>query len=116
MCHAQEGPNPLPGLCHPPGFSGVDLVFPAFLFAMGAAFPFALSRRLARGASHTRLLLGVVMRGALLVASAIYLQHTVPFVVGITETNRGHWVGLVALLLLFPIFTRIPTSLGTRTT
>src|SRR5689334_13936563 len=49
MYHAQVPPpnhefNPLL-----PGITWVDLVFPFFLFSMGAAFPLALARRMDEG-------------------------------------------------------------------
>ena len=49
MSHAQTPPpdhvfNPLL-----PGITWVDLVFPFFLFAMGAAFPFSIKKRAEKG-------------------------------------------------------------------
>lgn len=108
MYHGQEGPNPLWYGPHPAGITWVDLVFPMFLFAMGVAFPFALCRRLERGATPVRLIPGVLQRYGLLIFFAIYLQHTVPHVMG--DSTLDHWVGLLAFLLLFPIFTRLPEA------
>lgn len=49
MYHAQTPPPS--NLFNPdiPGITWVDLVFPFFLFAMGAAFPFSINKRLERG-------------------------------------------------------------------
>jgi predicted acyltransferase len=112
MYHGQEGPNPTPGNPFPAHFTWVDLVFPVFLFAMGAAFPFALSRRLGLGESMGRILVGVFLRYALLVAFAIYLQNTIPYVMGGSRVD--HVVGFAAFLLLFPILTRFPKSWNSR--
>ncbi|MBN1477034.1 DUF5009 domain-containing protein [Candidatus Sumerlaeota bacterium] len=108
MYHGQEGPNPEWFGPHPAGFTWVDLVFPAFLFAMGAAFPLALSRRLERRASGLSIGAWILQRFVLLVFFAIYLQHTIPYVMG--DSAADHWVGLLAFLILFPIFTRFPRS------
>lgn len=108
MYHGQEGPNPLAGNPHPAGFTWVDLVFPAFLFAMGTAFPFALTARISRGAGVGNLVQWITQRYVLLVAFAIYLQHTVPYVMG--NSTADHWVGFLAFVLLFPILSRFPKS------
>ena len=54
MSHAQTPPdhvfNPLL-----PGITWVDLVFPFFLFAMGAAFPFSIKKRAEKGDSKLKL-------------------------------------------------------------
>jgi Domain of unknown function (DUF5009) len=112
MYHGQEGPNPLWFGAHPAGFTWVDLVFPAFLFAMGAAFPLALSRRLERRASGLSIAAWILQRYVLLVFFAIYLQHTIPYVMG--NSAADHWVGFLAFLILIPIFTRFPRSWSPR--
>jgi len=58
-----------------PGFTWVDWVFPMFLFAMGAAFPFALGRRLDHGVSMWRVVLSVLGRGVALVGFAVYVKQ-----------------------------------------
>jgi predicted acyltransferase len=106
MYHAQEGPNPRLKGADPPGFSWVDLVFPAFLFAMGAAFPLALGRRLARGQTVGRVMIFAVQRWALLVFFAIYLQNTLPWLLG--GDTRANIIGFIGFLALFPVFLRLP--------
>src|SRR5436190_23735920 len=49
------------------GFTFVDVVFPAFLFIVGVAIPFALQRRLDRGDSVAALVGKILMRSAALV-------------------------------------------------
>jgi predicted acyltransferase len=46
MYQAQEPPPLFNWIGDLPGITWVDLVFPFFLFAMGAAFPLALTRRM----------------------------------------------------------------------
>lgn len=45
------------------GITWVDLVFPFFLFAMGAAFPFSIGKKLAGGVSRVCLLKAALLRG-----------------------------------------------------
>ena len=79
MYHAQVPPpqhifNP-----NLPGITWVDLVFPFFLFSMGAAIPLALSRRLDQNPPVWKTLLGIFQRGFLLAFFAIYVQHLRPY-------------------------------------
>ncbi len=110
MYHAQvPPPNHIfnPNL---PGITWVDLVFPFFLFAMGAAFPFALSKKIAFGISKTKIIFQIIGRGLLLAGFAIYIQHVKPFSFSM-EPTAGEWlIGLLGFALLFPILLRLPKS------
>lgn len=78
MYHAQSPP---PGMAHNPkvfGISWVDLVFPFFLFALGAALPFSLGKRAEKGASSVKIAVDILRRGALLVLFAVAAQHFRP--------------------------------------
>ena len=46
-----------------PGLTWVDMVFPAFLFALGAALPFSVGRKFAKGESKLHLALNALWRG-----------------------------------------------------
>ena len=48
------------------GFTFEDLIFPLFLFIMGASMPFSLTKRLERGDSRTQLYLHIVKRACIL--------------------------------------------------
>ncbi len=55
------------------GFTAYDLIFPLFLFIVGASLPFALSRRMEQGADRKKLWFHVVRRTiTLLVLAMIY--------------------------------------------
>jgi predicted acyltransferase len=106
MYHAQVGPrsdfNFDPSIY---GISWVDLVFPFFLFAMGAAYPLALSRKLDNGVKVQSLFPAIIKRTFLLVLFAIAIYHTTPYRVG------GQWNYALALLafgLFFISFVRLP--------
>jgi heparan-alpha-glucosaminide N-acetyltransferase len=49
------------------GYTYVDVVFPAFLFIVGVAIPFALGRRLSRGDSSLALIGKILARSAVLI-------------------------------------------------
>jgi predicted acyltransferase len=120
MYHAQKPPpthdfNPnLPGLTWP------DLVFPLFLFTMGAVIPLTLKRRLDAGETRGRIILGVLQRGLLLVWFAIFLEHVRPE--NVPQFDRNAWfiawlfrlpawaIGLLGFGLMFAMFTRLPAA------
>jgi uncharacterized membrane protein YeiB len=105
MYHAQVGPRS--GFKFDPtifGITWVDLVFPFFLFAMGAAIPLALSRKLDKGAKVQSLFPSILKRVFLLVLFAIAIYHTNPYRLG------GAWnytLALLAFALFFISFVRI---------
>ncbi len=114
MYHAQL-PPPLhkfdPSL---PGITWVDLVFPMFLFAMGAAFPLALSKRLESGTSKFKIVSQIIGRGLLLAGFAIYIQHIKPYAL---NPSPGLYEWLIALLgfaLLFPVLLRLPKNISPK--
>jgi predicted acyltransferase len=111
MYHAQV-PPPLhkfnPSIA---GITWVDLVFPFFLFSMGAAIPLALSRRIKRGDSYGRVVFYVLERGVLLAAFGIFYQHIRPYVMN-SSPAAGTWLlALLGFVVLFPMFIRLPRSL-----
>lgn len=56
------------------GVSLIDMVAPAFLFCIGAAMPFSLSRRMSAGQSKTSLLRHGIWRAAMLAAIGLFLN------------------------------------------
>lgn len=99
MYHAQVGPRS--GFKFDPtifGITWVDLVFPFFLFAMGAAIPLALSRKLDKGAKIKSLLPAILKRFFLLVLFAVAIYHTSPYRLG------GVWNYVLAILAFFLFF------------
>ena len=111
MYHAQE-PPPIhafnPKLA---GLTWVDLVFPFFLFAMGAAIPLALSRRIAKGWDIKKVIGSILLRGFLLGSFAIFLQHIRPTVIDPNEPGpHKWWLGICGFLILFFMFVRWQTK------
>ncbi len=110
MYHAQV-PPPLhqfnPDL---PGLTWVDLVFPFFLFSLGAAIPLALARRIEAGEPSWRLAWHAVKRYGLLIAFAIYVQHIAPGVLARTPDAKTWLTALLGFGLLFPALARLPRA------
>lgn len=101
-----------------PGITWVDLVFPFFLFSMGAAIPFALSRRVQAGMSKWRISRGLAERGLLLAAFAIYDEHIRPWRLHGGFEGIPAWIDLVGLIgfaLLIPMFMQFPKTWSRNT-
>lgn len=101
MFHAQVPP---PAFVFDPGVAGitwVDLVFPFFLFAMGAAFPLALRCRIAEGRSHLSIGTGVAVRWALLTLFAVALGNLRPAALGDALPEWGKALVQLAVWGLF---------------
>lgn len=110
MYHAQT-PPPHHEFCpYLPGITWVDLVFPFFLFSMGAAIPLAFSRRIEQGVSYWKIGYSVLTRGLLLAGFALYVQHTRPYTITPEPTVVTWLVGILAFALLFPVLSRLPNS------
>lgn len=75
MFHCQEPPPDY--AFHPEvrGLTWVDMVFPFFLFAMGAVIPFSLGKKLERGVPIGRILIELARRWLVLVAFSLVLGH-----------------------------------------
>ncbi len=93
MYHRQEPP---PSHEYQPLLSGitwVDLVFPSFLFCMGVAIPMSESKPIKW-----------LQRWGMLVAFAIFNQHTRPYTLGSSPTNEQWLTGLFAFGLTLLMF------------
>ncbi len=111
MYHAQVPPPDFKFNPNLPGITWVDLVFPFFLFAMGAAFPFGLTKKLESGMQRWKINLQVIQRGLVLVGFAIFVQHTKPFVFSDNPTPLDWFIGLISFVVLFLLLVRFPDSI-----
>jgi predicted acyltransferase len=91
-----------------PGLTWVDLVFPMFLFAMGAAIPLALSRRLQQGVSPLKLHAGILERGFMLAFFAIFLQHVRPYTLNASPDALTWLTALAGFAAMFAIYASLP--------
>ena len=93
------------------GITWVDLVFPFFLFAMGAAMPFSLGKKVSEGVKLWKIILNSVIRGLQLAFFAIFIQHMYSFSLSNPEDYRAWFTTLCAFILLFPMFMRLPWTI-----
>jgi predicted acyltransferase len=107
MYHAQLPPPTHRFAPYLAGITWVDLVFPMFLFAMGAAIPLALSRYLEKHTPWWDVQLKILTRGFMLAFFAIFLQHIRPFTLNAGPDPITWVTALAGLLVLFLIYTTI---------
>ncbi|MFP4222248.1 MAG: DUF5009 domain-containing protein [Phormidium sp.] len=111
MYHAQVPPPDHVFNPEVPGLTWVDLVFPAFLFAMGAAIPLAQRRRIQQGWPGWKIALSTLWRGLSLIAFAVFLHHCRP---NILDPDLGvwrWWISLLGFLILGLAFGQFPRQI-----
>lgn len=112
MYHAQVGPRSNhtfdPTIL---GITWVDLVFPFFLFAMGAAFPFSIGGKIEKGESTWRIMWECLLRGMRLTFFAIFIQHMYPWVTSSPQDATAWLLSIGVFLLMFPMFMKIPLKI-----
>lgn len=110
MFHAQLPPPTFAFNPEVAGITWVDLVFPFFLFSMGAAMPLALRRREAKGEGWLSVTISAIHRFLWLAIFAIVLGNTRMGL--LTGAGVKGWVAALATLgiwaLFFLMFVRIP--------
>ncbi|QNA45588.1 DUF5009 domain-containing protein [Lacibacter sediminis] len=101
MFHAQV-PPPLhkfdPSI---PGITWVDLVFPFFLFSMGAAIPLSLKKYIEQEKGFLPVLWMAFKRFLLLTFFALFTQHMKAWVIAEQPTAAEHLLSMLAFVLLF---------------
>lgn len=110
MYHAQEPPPSHVWNGDLPGLTWVDLVFPTFLFSMGAAFPLALSRRLDRPNGRWAVAKFVLERGGLLAFFSLFVALIRPYNLSPHPTVGTWWLALLGFFIFFPVLTRLPST------
>ena len=101
MYHAQVPPPTHQFNASLPGITWVDLVFPFFLFSMGAAIPLSLQKHVA--AKHGLLTVaGLAFKRYMLLAFfALFTEHMKAWVMSPTPSTSHHLLSLLAFVLLF---------------
>ncbi len=88
-----------------PGITWVDLVFPFFLFSMGAAFPLALGKKL--NSNGVLITLGhTLKRYALLIFFAVFTFHSRAWVMDGNAGTTQYLLSIACFLLLFLMFSK----------
>ncbi|WP_321333324.1 DUF5009 domain-containing protein [uncultured Bacteroides sp.] len=90
------------------GITWVDLIFPFFLFAMGAAFPFSIGRKREKGTGILNLALHSLLRGVKLTFFAIFIQHMYLWGSVSSESISTSLSMLLVFVLMNCMFVRFP--------
>lgn len=96
------------------GITWVDLIFPFFLFSMGAAVPLSLGRQYAKGVGRWQLVWKCVQRWLKLSFFAIFIMHAFPFMLGYQPDWLRYVVPMLAFGLLCLMFMPNPFHLSSR--
>lgn len=110
MYHAQVPPPDFHFNPQVYGITWVDLVFPFFLFSMGAAFPLALAKRMESKTPPWKLAWFVLERGILLGFFALFVQLIRPYTLNNHPTTATWLLALLGFFIFFPILMRLPEA------
>lgn len=94
------------------GITWVDIIFPFFLFSMGAAIPLSLGRQYAKGESIMKLTWKTVQRWVKLTFFAIFIIHAFPFMLGYEQEWMRYAMPIFFFLLLCLMFMPNPFGLS----
>ena len=106
MFHAQVPPPNHQFNPNLPGITWVDLVFPFFIFCMGAAIPIAL-KKYAIANNNKQVIFTAFRRFFLLTFFALFLEHFKSNRMLATPSNGTYWLSLAGYLLLFFAFSKL---------
>ena len=94
------------------GITWVDIIFPFFLFSMGAAIPLSLGRQHAKGESIMKLTWKTVQRWVKLTFFAIFIIHAFPFMLGYEKEWMRFAMPIFFFILLCLMFMPNPFGLS----
>ena len=94
------------------GITWVDIIFPFFLFSMGAAIPLSLRRQHAKGESIMKLTWKTVQRWVKLTFFAIFIIHAFPFMLGYEQEWMCYAMPIFFFILLCLMFMPNPFGLS----
>lgn len=94
------------------GITWVDIIFPFFLFSMGAAIPLSLGRQHAKGESIMKLTWKTVQRWVKLTFFAIFVIHAFPFMLGYEQEWMRYAMPIFFFILLCLMFMPNPFGLS----
>jgi len=100
MYHAQVPPPDHKFIPTIPGITWVDLVFPFFLFSMGAAIPLALAKLERENATFVKVFWIALRRYLLLTFFALFIYHMRACVIAETPTTTEYLLSILAFALL----------------
>lgn len=112
LYHVQT-PPPTFALADVPGIGWPDLAYPGFIFAMAAALPIALARRIDVGETELGIILGAIRRFVMLFVFALLIGHSNTFFIGYTQAGRA--LAVLGFAIMFAIFVQRRRDWSERT-
>ena len=106
MFHAQVPPPSHQFNPSLPGITWVDLVFPFFIFCMGAAMPIAMQKFVVSN-SYKNVVITSFRRFGLLVFFALFLEHFKSPNINAQPTSTTYFLTLIGYLLMFFSFSKL---------
>jgi len=113
MYHAQSPPPTHEVSPTAFGITWVDLVFPFFLFPMGASIALSLRQRLEREPLW-KVVGGVLLRGLFLGVFAVIVQHIRPDQIAKDPTMGTHWAAIGLFFAVALAYAKWPKSVPTK--
>jgi predicted acyltransferase len=113
MFHAQVPPPNHQFNPNLPGITWVDLVFPFFIFCMGASIPIALKKYSITN-NNKQVIFTAFRRFFLLTFFALFLEHFKSNRILATPNNETYWLSLAGYLLLFLVFSKLGSFFNKR--
>ena len=101
MYHAQVPPPDHKFIPIIAGITWVDLVFPFFLFSMGAAIPLALQKNIKANAGFFQIVIIAFRRFFLLAFFALFTHHLMPWALAKEPTTQHFLLSIAAFVLVF---------------
>jgi len=115
MFHAQVPPPDHIFKPELPGITWVDLVFPFFLFSMGAAIPLAMRKRMQEQVSNGKVFVQVLTRFVLLAFFSIFTMHARAWVMSDAPSSTEHLISIGCFVVLFLIYGQFKGILNVQT-
>jgi len=91
----------------------VDLVFPAFLFIVGMAIPFAINKRISKGDTSLQIWKHILIRTAGLIILGVFMVNLEGFNEGATGISKSLWMLLLFIAAIL-VWNQYPKTWGTR--
>jgi len=115
MYHAQVPPPTHQFNPDAPGITWVDLVFPFFLFTMGAAIPLALNKKISQAVSGFKISYSILKRFVLLVFFALFTMHTRAWVLSPNPQQIDYLISILSFVLMFAMYADFESKFGKKT-
>lgn len=113
MFHAQVPPPSHQFNPSLPGITWVDLVFPFFIFCMGAAIPIAMQKFVVIN-SYKNVVITSFRRFGLLVFFALFLEHFKSPNINAQPTSTTYFLTLIGYLLMFFSFSKLTSFIDKK--